>query len=539
MSLYTKYRPRDWDSVVSQDYITNILRNSLRHDRVNHAYLFHGSRGTGKTTSARILAKAVNCLHLRDGNPCHECSNCQAFDSGMMLDIIEIDAASNTGVDNIRELIEKARFEPNQWKYKVYIIDEVHMLSTGAFNALLKILEEPPAHVKFILATTEIEKVLETIRSRTLRFDFRKITIENIIERLLFVTKKEWLEADDEAIELIAKSARGWLRDALTLLEQNIIDNHVRIEHVRHTLALVDEALIEDTIHALVHQNLWVQNYTSQEYTIQSTGGILWVIEKIREKHIDARGFFDQLFYRIRDLMIEHIDDDDMFVEYSEILRWLEEAYGKLKFVPESMMLIEITLLRIAKRGIPREQKKDPQWLWQKERTGSTLAQTPLIPPQKDTPQWEIQHQDTPISADTPTHEIPNTLQDKITNPPAESIEEKNDSESSSLISLPTIPFSFPHLIKILKESSPALAVDMKTARFTLSHADMKKDSSLHDADNTLSLIFSKKWNYDRVNSSTAKNIISENCAQSFGGRWTVVCELNTWTNTNISDGIF
>lgn len=175
MSLYNKYRPRDWDSVIGQEYITTILRNSLSTGRVHHAYLFHGSRGTGKTTSARILAKALNCTNLQGGNPCHACLNCLAFDNDTLLDIIEIDGASNNGVENVRELIERARFEPNQSKYKIYIIDEVHMLSTGAFNALLKTLEQPPPHVKFILATTEIDKVPETIRSRTLRFDFRKI----------------------------------------------------------------------------------------------------------------------------------------------------------------------------------------------------------------------------------------------------------------------------------------------------------------------------------------------------------------------------
>lgn len=191
MSLYTKYRPKDWNSVLGQDYTTTILKNALSLDRVGHAYLFHGARGTGKTTSARILAKAVNCLDLQDGNPCHKCANCVAYDEDRMLDVIEIDAASNTGVDNIRDLIDKARFEPNQGKYKIYIIDEVHMLSGGAFNALLKILEEPPKHVKFILATTEIDKVPETVRSRTQRFDFRKHTEEDIVKELELIIKSE------------------------------------------------------------------------------------------------------------------------------------------------------------------------------------------------------------------------------------------------------------------------------------------------------------------------------------------------------------
>lgn len=251
MSLYTKYRPRDWDSVVGQDRIKTILRNSLTHDRTGHAYLFHGSRGTGKTTSARILAKGVNCTDLRDGNPCHMCANCLAFDNGTMLDIIEIDAASNTGVDNIRELIERARFEPNQGKYKVYIIDEVHMLSTGAFNALLKTLEEPPEHVKFILATTEADKVPETIRSRTLRFDFRKITENDIIDRIRFVATAEHIRTDEEAIKIIAKYARGGLRDALTLLEQNTVDGELSLEHVRMTLSLLEESQITAIIESL------------------------------------------------------------------------------------------------------------------------------------------------------------------------------------------------------------------------------------------------------------------------------------------------
>ena len=208
MSLYTKYRPHDWDSVVGQDLIVEILKTSLSNETTGHAYIFTGSRGTGKTTSARIFAEAVNCTDLRYGNPCHECDNCRAFDNGSMLDVIEIDGASNRGINEARELIEKARFKPNQGKYKIYIIDEVHMLTTEAFNALLKSIEEPPEHVKFILATTEIDKVPETIRSRAQKFDFHKIKDDTIIKRLEYVIETEGIDAEKEAVEIIARAAR-------------------------------------------------------------------------------------------------------------------------------------------------------------------------------------------------------------------------------------------------------------------------------------------------------------------------------------------
>lgn len=189
--------------------ITTILRSSLSSGKVAHAYIFTGSRGTGKTTSARILAKGVNCTNLQNGNPCHTCANCEAFDNNAMMDVIEIDAASNTSVEHVRTLIENAKFAPTQGQYKIYIIDEVHMLSGSAFNALLKTLEEPPPHVKFILATTEIHGVPETIRSRTLRFDFKKITQNDIVERLKYVIQEESIDAEDEAIHLIAQAAGG------------------------------------------------------------------------------------------------------------------------------------------------------------------------------------------------------------------------------------------------------------------------------------------------------------------------------------------
>lgn len=218
-ALYRKYRPQKFDDVYGQEHITETLKNQLKSGRIFHAYLFTGSRGTGKTTCAKILAKAACCPNLRDGEPCGECDVCRGVDDGSLLDVLEIDAASNNGVDDIRDLREKAVYSPNTAKYRVYIIDEVHMLSSGAFNALLKTLEEPPTHVIFILATTEVHKLPATILSRCQRFDFRRITPELISKRLKYVCKQEKLEITDDAATLIASLADGGLRDALSILD--------------------------------------------------------------------------------------------------------------------------------------------------------------------------------------------------------------------------------------------------------------------------------------------------------------------------------
>lgn len=218
--LYRKYRPKVFDDVIGQNHVTSTLSNEVRENKLSHAYLFTGSRGTGKTTCARILAKAVNCLDPVDGNPCNECEICKGIDNGSILDVIEIDAASNRGVDNIRDLRDEANFTPSKAKYRIYIIDEVHMLTIEAFNALLKTLEEPPEHVKFILATTEIHKLPATILSRCQRFDFRRISPEDISSRLQKVCDAEGLTLDSDASMLISRIADGGMRDALSLLDQ-------------------------------------------------------------------------------------------------------------------------------------------------------------------------------------------------------------------------------------------------------------------------------------------------------------------------------
>ncbi len=220
-ALYRKYRPQGWAEVIGQEHVVQTLRNAIVADRVAHAYLFAGPRGTGKTTLARLLAKAVNCLNEdRAKRPCNECENCKAVNENRFMDLIEIDAASNTSVDDVRDLRDKINFSPSQGKYKIYIIDEVHMLSTAAFNALLKTLEEPPPHAIFVLATTEIHKIPATVLSRCQRHEFRRVPVDEIVGQLKAIVKAEKIQADDEALATIARQAGGGLRDAISLLDQ-------------------------------------------------------------------------------------------------------------------------------------------------------------------------------------------------------------------------------------------------------------------------------------------------------------------------------
>jgi DNA polymerase-3 subunit gamma/tau len=220
-ALYRKYRPKDWDEVMGQDHVVTTLKNAIAADRVAHAYLFAGSRGTGKTTLARLLAKAVNCLNEdRSKRPDNECENCKAVNENRFLDLIEIDAASNTSVDDVRDLRDKINFSPSQGKYKIYIIDEVHMLSNQAFNALLKTLEEPPPHAIFVLATTEIHKIPATVLSRCQRHEFRRVPVDEIVTNLKKITRAENIQADDDALLQIARQSAGGMRDAISLLDQ-------------------------------------------------------------------------------------------------------------------------------------------------------------------------------------------------------------------------------------------------------------------------------------------------------------------------------
>ncbi len=289
-ALYRKYRPQTFSDVVGQEHITTVLKNELRDGTTVHAYLFTGTRGTGKTTCAKILANAVNCPNNKEGDPCLECESCKLFLNGENTDIVEIDAASNNGVDNIRELREIIGFTPVQSKYRVYIIDEVHMLSIGAFNALLKTLEEPPEHAIFILATTEVHKLPATILSRCQRFDFRRIDSQKICERLQYIAKLEGLTLTDDAATLIASAADGGMRDALSILDlcasssknidESIVENVCAMAGNDYLLELCDAIKAMDTDKALL------------------------MIDKLHNSSVDMSRLLNEMILHYRDLMI-------------------------------------------------------------------------------------------------------------------------------------------------------------------------------------------------------------------------------------------
>lgn len=297
VALYRKFRPQRFEDVVGQEHITQTIRNQIKSGRVAHAYLFSGGRGSGKTSTAKILSRAVNCLHPVDGEPCNECEICKQALEGNLIDISEIDAASNNGVDNIRDIREEVEFIPTTAKYRVYIIDEVHMLSTGAFNALLKTLEEPPKHVIFILATTEPQKLPVTILSRCQRFDFKRISIENIIKRLNVICKESNIEIEDAALKIIAKMSDGAMRDAISILERCIADGDAKIteDKIRELVGIPEFEYLVDISNDLLDNN---------------AEAILQDAEKVINDGKDIEVFIWEEIKFVRDLLMLQVSED-------------------------------------------------------------------------------------------------------------------------------------------------------------------------------------------------------------------------------------
>ncbi len=327
-ALYRKWRPHRWEDVVGQEHVVQTLRNSVAAGRLAHAYLFAGSRGTGKTTTARLLAKALNCLEAdQAGRPCDQCDNCSAVNQGRFLDLIEIDAASNTSVEDVRELRDKINFSPNQGRYKVYIIDEVHMLSTAAFNALLKTLEEPPPHAVFILATTEAHKIPATVLSRCQRYEFRRIPMREIVGYLNRIVKDEGIEVDPAALDLVARQAAGGMRDAISLLDQLAsTGQRITLEMAHAMLGTATSLAVVDLYNALVKRD-------------QAAG--LDVIAKALDAGTDARQLARQVVDYARSLMLVHVRNSDL-LDVSPDARQQMAEHVRVFSVPDLLRLIKV-----------------------------------------------------------------------------------------------------------------------------------------------------------------------------------------------------
>lgn len=355
-ALYRKFRPQEFEDVKGQEHIVTTLKNQIKADRIGHAYLFCGTRGTGKTTIAKILARAVNCEHPVDGSPCNTCKTCRTIMEGTSMNVIEIDAASNNGVDNIREIREEVAYRPTEGRYKVYIIDEVHMLSTGAFNALLKTLEEPPSYVIFILATTEAHKIPITILSRCQRYDFRRITVDTIADRLTELMNKEGNDVEEKAIRYIAKAADGSMRDALSLLDQCIafyLGEKLTYEKVLENLGAVDTDIFSGLLRKILRQD---------------TAGAVKTLEEIILQGKEMGQFVTDFIWYLRNLLLigssEHPEDavdvsaenlekmkeESTMMDAETLMRYIRifsELSNQIKYASQKRVLVEIALIKL------------------------------------------------------------------------------------------------------------------------------------------------------------------------------------------------
>lgn len=358
-ALYRKFRPDNFDDVKGQDHIVTTLRNQIKAGRIGHAYLFTGTRGTGKTTVAKLLAKVVNCEHPVEGNPCNNCDMCRGIAAQSSMNVIEIDAASNNGVDNVREIVEEVRYSPTEGRYKVYIIDEVHMLSTGAFNALLKTIEEPPSYVIFILATTEVHKLPLTILSRCQRYDFKRLSVDTIAERLRELMREEDIEADEKALRYVARMADGSMRDALSLMDQCIsfyMDGKITYDRVLDILGAVDTEVFARLLRAILKQEvsecikvLEAAEVNGRELG-QFTVDFIWYLRNLLL--IKTMGEASDIITEVSSENLALLKQEAGNVEEQILIRYirvLSELSVQVKYAARKRILVEVALIKLCR----------------------------------------------------------------------------------------------------------------------------------------------------------------------------------------------
>ena len=445
-ALYRKFRPDEFEDVKGQDAIVRTLKNQINADRIGHAYLFCGTRGTGKTTVAKIFAKAVNCEHPVNGSPCGKCAMCKSIAAGTSMNVIEIDAASNNGVDNIREIREEVTYRPTEGKYKVYIIDEVHMLSIGAFNALLKTLEEPPEYVIFILATTEAHKIPITILSRCQRYDFKRISIETIAARLRELIDKEGWDVEDKAVRYIAKMADGSMRDSLSLLDQCAafyMNERLTYDHVLEVLGAVDTEVFSRLLRQLLAMDVHQVIETVDELVMQGrelsqlAADFTWYLRNLLlvKSSDNMEDVLDVSTENLALLKEEaQMIDSDTLIRY---IRIFSDLTNQLKYATQKRVLLEVTLIKLCRPAM--DQNHD-----------ALLDRIRAIEKQLEEGAWEA------------------PVRERI-------VYESGPEERSALKPKPELPQALNEDVKsvakdfrmIINEASPLLRTDLKKARLS------------------------------------------------------------------------
>lgn len=476
-ALYRKWRPRTFDDVIGQPYVVSTLKNEILSGKTAHAYLFCGTRGTGKTSCAKIFARAINCLHPKDGNPCNECEICRGALDGSIMDITEIDAASNNGVDNIREIRDEVSYSAAQAKYKIYIIDEVHMLSGGAFNALLKTLEEPPPYVVFILATTEAHKLPATITSRCQRFDFKRISVHDIVIRLREITTAEGVNADIEALELVARLADGAMRDALSILDQCIsaLTDKITVEGVNAVMGVAPDEAVAKTVSAIADKD---------------NAALLSALSAVVRDGKDMNQFIDTLIRRFRDILVCKVTSqaDGLFEYAAEVIDEIQKAAKRfstqeLSYIVESLcaasadakwqknakVLYELALLRLCDDSLGTSNAALLARLEKLEQmvaggmpvqgvSAPSVPETPISAPTDiDAPPWEVES----IPAPKPVQPAPKQ--------PSEPVQQRPSAKPAvKPVRKPAVGNVWAELLGILQKKYPPLygALFMKKAKY-------------------------------------------------------------------------